>query len=326
MMLKFQTSNRSPFIFFAPLALSVLVLIPTLYFNTRQIPGKPSSIYSELPPASEPQSGGGFTDADFARHVAQLKKKLPGRDFTIIVQSPFVVIGDGTPAAVRSQAETVKWAVAKLKQDYFTKDPQEILGIWLFKNEASYRKHTLALFNDEPDTPYGYYSSAHKALIMNIETGGGTLVHEIVHPFVEANFPDCPAWFNEGLGSLYEQSGDLDGHIHGYTNWRLPGLQSAIRARSLPSFKTLTATSTSEFYNQDKGTNYGQARYLCYYLQERGLLVKFYQEFYAHRSDDPTGYKTLQTILNEPDMDAFQKKWEKFVLELSEEFTLKVSS
>ena len=25
-------------------------------------------------------------------------------------------------------------------------------------------------------------------------TGGGTLVHEIVHPFLRANFPECPAW------------------------------------------------------------------------------------------------------------------------------------
>ena len=341
MSLKFQTSGRNPFIFFAPLALSVLVLVPTLYFNTRQTPGKPASIrsepspdHSEPPPVRESQPsssfagserGGHFTAADFARHVAELRKKLPGRGFTIIIQTPFVVVGDGTPAAVKSQAETVRWAVAKLKQDYFEKDPVEILDIWLFKNEASYRKHALALFNDEPDTPYGYYSSEHKALIMNIETGGGTLVHEIVHPFVEANFPGCPAWFNEGLGSLYEQSGEVDGHIHGYTNWRLPGLQRAIRDRAVPSFKTLMATDTRAFYNEDKGTNYGQARYLCYYLQERGLLVKFYKEFYAHRTQDPTGYQTLQTILNEPDMNAFQQKWEKFVLDLGEEFTLKVS-
>ena len=41
-------------------------------------------------------------------------------------------------------------------------------------------------------TPYGYYSAAHRALIMNIATGGGTLVHEIVHPFVRANFPQMP--------------------------------------------------------------------------------------------------------------------------------------
>jgi hypothetical protein len=326
MSLKFPKPNSRTFVLFAPLALSVLVLLTLLYFSTRQTPGKQASNHpanhTELPHASVAPPERRFTETDFARHINELKKRLPGRGFTIIVQSPFVVIGDGTPAAVRSQAETVRWAVEKLKQDYFEKDPAEILDIWLFKNEASYRKHTRLLFNDEPDTPYGYYSSEHKALIMNIETGGGTLVHEIVHPFVEANFPECPAWFNEGLGSLYEQSGEQDGHIHGYTNWRLPGLQEAIRQRSIPSFKTLTATTRSAFYNQDKGTNYGQARYLCYYLQERGLLVKFYKEFYANRKNDPTGYQTLQAVLNEPDMNAFQKKWEKFVLDLSEEFKL----
>jgi hypothetical protein len=82
------------------------------------------------------------------------------------------------------------------------------------------------------------------------------------------------------------------------------------------------AMDTDAFYNRDKGTNYGQSRYLCYYLQERGLLVKFYKEFYAHRADDPTGYQTLQSVLGESDMDAFKQRWEKFVLNLSEQFKL----
>ena len=107
---------------------------------------------------------------------------------------------------------------------------------------------------------------------MNISTGGGTLVHEIVHPFVAANFPNCPAWFNEGLGSLYEQSGEVEGEIHGFTNWRLPRLQEAIRKGKLASFKTLCHTTDTEFYEKDRGTNYAQARYLCYYLQQKDLL------------------------------------------------------
>ena len=318
------------------MALSVLVLISILYFSTHQTTGHQQSNlaqqqsapalrqsnFAQLSSLKESQPGSNFTDADFARHVEQLKKKIPVREFTIIIQAPFVVIGDSAPAAVRAQAETVRWAVEKLKQDYFERDPAEILDIWLFKDETSYRRHALEFFNDKPDTPYGYYSSAHHALIMNIETGGGTLVHEIVHPFVEANFPDCPPWFNEGLGSLYEQSGEEQGHIHGYTNWRLPGLQQAIKAHAVPSFKTLMALAATAFYNEDKGTNYGQSRYLCYYLQEKGLLIKFYKEFYAHRKDDPTGYKTLQTILGESDMDAFKERWEKFVLGLSEEFKI----
>ena len=201
-----------------------------------------------------------FTAADYAQHMMTLRKKLPRKGFTVIIQHPFVVIGDESPEMVKRRAEgTVKWAADKLKEAYFTKDPAEILDVWLFKDDASYRKHTKEIFDYEPDTPYGYFSDSDKALVMNIRTGGGTLVHEIVHPFVAANFPKCPAWFNEGLGSLYEQSGERGGKIVGYTNWRLAGLQKAIRAKRVPSFKTLCSTTTHQFYSEDKGTNYAQA-------------------------------------------------------------------
>lgn len=270
-----------------------------------------------------------FTDADFASHVTQLKAQMkqklsaagsrsPLTEFSIVIQKPFVVIGDEPKDEVQRHADgTVKWAVDRLKQDFFPNDPSEILNIWLFKDAASYEKNARLLFGDEPTTPFGYYSSQHKALIMNISTGGGTLVHEIVHPFMEANFPACPPWLNEGLGSLYEQCGDVDGHIHGFTNWRLPGLQKAIQAGNVPAFKTLTALDSNAFYNEDKGVNYAQARYLCYYLQEQGVLVKFYREFHAQQKDDASGFKALQKTLAEPDMDAFKTKWEKFVLGLT---------
>jgi hypothetical protein len=267
--------------------------------------------------ADGPAAAASFGDAAFARHVSDLQSTLPGH-FSVLVERPFVVVGDGPPDEVRSISErTVRWAVKLLKQDYFRHDPDEIVTIWLFKDDASYRRNTKRIFNDEPTTPYGYYSSAHRALIMNIATGGGTLVHEIVHPFVRANFPSCPAWLNEGLGSLYEQCGERDGHIVGYTNWRLAGLQRAIRAERLPSFRTLTATTDRGFYGDDRGTNYAQARYLCYYLQEQGKLTAFYRDFVANQKEDPTGYETLVKTIGEADMDAFQKKWERFVLELT---------
>ncbi len=258
-----------------------------------------------------------FTKADFDKHVEQLQKKIPSKDFTVIVTPPFVVIGDESPDVVRQRSEnTVQWAVEKLKKAYFKRDPRQILDIWLFKDEESYKTNCKRLFGKTPDTPYGYFSQADGALVMNIHTGGGTLVHEIVHPFVAANFPDCPAWFNEGLGSLYEQSGEVDGEIHGYTNWRLPRLQVAIRGGKLTSFDTLCHTTDTEFYEKDRGTNYAQARYLCYYLQQKGLLKTYYRRFLAGHKDDPSGYKTLKAVLERDDMDAFQKQWESYVLKL----------
>jgi hypothetical protein len=256
--------------------------------------------------------------ADFERHVAELKKRLPSNGFTIVVQPPFVVIGDGPADQVKRRADdTVKWTVDKLKQDYFTEDPKEILDIWLFKDAESYTNNAQRFFNDTPTTPYGYYSSEHKALIMNIGTGGGTLVHEIVHPFMEANFPACPPWFNEGMGSLYEHVGEENGHIYGYVNWRLPRLQKAIKEGTVPSFETLMAMDAKTFYADRTGVHYAQSRYLCYYLQETKLLVKFYKWFYARQKTDPSGFATLAAILKESDMVRFQKDWEKFVLGLS---------
>lgn len=253
------------------------------------------------------------TDAEFEKHASQLRTRLKDRGFTVLIEKPFIVVGD----RVSQWAEdVVRGTVQKLKQDYFKKDPANILEIWLLKDEASYRKYAKELFNDDPDTPYGYYSPSKKALIMNIATGGGTLVHEIVHPFMEANFEDCPAWFNEGMGSLYEQSGTVDGHIYGYTNWRLRGLQNGLRKKVVPTFKAMTAMSDTEFYKEATGTNYAQARYLMYYLQEKKMLVKYYKEFTANAKTDPTGYKTLQRVLGETDMLAFQHRWESFVMKL----------
>lgn len=260
--------------------------------------------------------GGGFSPADFAQHVRALKEELP-EGFTVVVERPFVVIGDEKPEVVRQRAaSTVRWATAALKTQFFKKDPADILNIYLFQDAASYRKHAKDFFNDEPSTPFGYYSHSDKALVMNISTGGGTLVHEIVHPFMAANFPKCPPWLNEGMGSLYEQSAERNGKIVGLTNWRLAGLQKTIKTGKLPAFKDLCDKDVNGFYGGDTGTHYAQARYLCYYLQEKGLLEKYYRAFVADQKNDPTGYATLQKILDEKDMEEFQKRWEKWVLTL----------
>ena len=267
--------------------------------------------------ADEPTAGSSFKAADFTLHLDLLKPKIPAQGFTVVVQPPFVVIGDESPRMVRRHANrTVKWAVELLKKAYFRKDPEHIIDIWLFKDKASYEKHAKEIFGHEPDTTFGYYSAQSRALIMNIHTGGGTLVHEIVHPFVAANFPECPAWLNEGLGSLYEQCSEVDGRIVGQTNWRLAGLQAAIRSGTVPSFKTLLSTTSHQFYEQDPGTNYSQARYLCYYLQEHNLLLKYYHRFHADRATDPSGYNSLIEILGRDDMDAFKTEWEAYVLKL----------
>ena len=76
--------------------------------------------------------------------------------------------------------------------------------------------------------------------------------------------------------------------------------------------------SVPEFYNFESGKHYAQSRYLLYYLQQKGLLTKFYREFFAHQKTDPTGYQTLRRVLGNVDMKVFKPKWEKYVLGLTQ--------
>lgn len=256
---------------------------------------------------------------DLEAHLELVRAKMP-EGFHATIEEPFVVVGDGGPANVEQWARsTVRWAVDRLREAYFDLDPDHVIEVWLFRNGASYQKHTRELFGDRPTTRFGYYSPRHRALIMNIDTGGGTLVHEIVHPFMAANFADCPAWFNEGMGALYEQCEDRDDAIHGLPNWRLAPLQRAIRDRSTVPLGELIASNDEAFYGLQRSKNYAQARYLCYWLQQRGELRRFYRAFVADQQLDPTGREALREILQAhgyEDLRMFQADWEAWVLGL----------
>ena len=180
-------------------------------------------------------AAGGPTGADsrvtpalHAQHLMKLKAKaqIPDGYATRIV-GPFLVIGDESPARVEHHAQTVEWTVEHLKNEFHMREPPHVIDVWLLGSRDSYVDNAVRLFGMPPRTPYGYYAAQHRALIMNINTGGGTLVHELVHPFIAASFPTAPAWFNEGLASLYEAVREKNGQFWGMPNWCLAGLKRA---------------------------------------------------------------------------------------------------
>lgn len=254
------------------------------------------------------------TQDELSARKAELEKKLKGQGFTVVVEAPFVIVGDEGPAAVKKRASGfLRWTVGLLEKDFFAKQPDKLIEVWLFGNERTYRAGAKKYFGDQPDTPYGYYSPTADALIMNIGPGAGTLSHELVHPYMEANFPAVPAWFNEGLASLYERPIEKAGHIWGLPNWRLPNLKKQLRAKTLPSIPTLLGTTRDGFYDADYDS-YAYARYLMLYLQEQGKLRDFYQKFLADKKD-PTGQAAMEAVLGEP-LAAFEPKWRKWALAL----------
>lgn len=257
-----------------------------------------------------------LTEADYTQHLMELNDRVPD-NFTITVEKPFVIVSDCPIDEVTDYSiRIVSQVVALLKKDFFLKDPDTIIDIWMLRDQKSYQFHTQQQFGIKAETPYGFYSPAHNSLILDISTGGGTLVHEMVHPFISTNFRNCPVWFNEALASLFERPTQSDGHLYGMLNWRLGGLQEAIQKKQMPTINNLFHLKEHQFYNDSSGIPYAQAKYIAFYLQQQGLLVDYYHAFYENRNQDPTGIKTLVSLLNITDINEFESNWKDWVLQL----------
>jgi hypothetical protein len=244
------------------------------------------------------------------------KDRFAEEGFHYVVAPPFVIAGNGTPRQIeRYRDQTVLASAKALKATYFKTDPGEPVLILLFETEGPYKRLAKKWFDKENVPHYGYFRHDN-IMLMNVGTGTGTLVHELTHALIKPDFPDVPSWFNEGLASLYEQC-SLGGTpaIRGLVNWRLPGLQKAIKDGTLRSLEELI--DDPRFYREDLvGVNYAQARYLMLYLQDKGLLVKYYTSFRDSVANDPTGLAALKKIIAPQTLDDFESDWRKWVMAL----------
>ena len=78
------------------------------------------------------------------------------------------------------------------------------------------------------------------------------------------------------------------------------------------------ATTTRQFYGPGSDLHYSEARYFCMYLQENGLLEKYYKKFRGNYDKDKTGRKFLEELLGKK-LDEIQKDWLKWVKTLKYE-------
>jgi len=260
----------------------------------------------------KPGTGDSIT-ISFTGRINELTGKLTS-DFIVNEHSYFVIASNLSEAETEKiLTQTIDRAVDCFYNDYFYTKPSEATTIFLFKDDKTYRYWAKTLYDDDDLSKYGYYKPSEKTMLMNINTGTGTLVHEMTHALARYDFPDIPSWFNEGLGSLYERCSLNNKTILGYVNWRLPALQDALADKSYTSIERLMKTNWEEFYGDGSDVNYAQARYLCMYLQEQGLLKKYYQNFRDTYNDDSTGIEQMEKITGKSisELDADYVAWVK---------------
>jgi len=291
----------------------ILICLMLIFFVSDCRPAENSAGSTKEHSATVKPGTGDSITISFAGRINELTGKLTS-DFIVKEHSYFVIASNLNEAETEKiLTQTIDRAVDCFYNDYFSTKPNEATTIFLFKDDKTYRYWAKTLYDDDDLSKYGYYKPSEKTMLMNINTGTGTLVHEMTHALARYDFPDIPSWFNEGLGSLYERCSLNNKTILGYVNWRLPALQDALADKSYTSIERLMKTNWEEFYGDGSDVNYAQARYLCMYLQEQGLLKKYYQHFRDTYNDDNTGITQMEkiTVKSISELDAEYVVWVK---------------
>lgn len=279
------------------------------------------ALYTQRPrstasPLSQPTAAGAGLTADCQQRALRWQRRL-GDGCAVVVREPFVLAGNLDAATLIAwYEETLQPSVRAMHTAYFSTAPYRAVSVLLFSDEASYSRYAEELFGDQQVSVYGYYKPELHTLVLNAATGRGTLVHELTHALASFDFPEMPVWFNEGLASLHEHcrfrpdGSDLDG----LPNWRLPGLQKAIRRGMLRSIKALLADP--DFRGSQIGLNYAHARYLCMFMQHHGVLTECYRRLRAAHPNDPRGLHTVRAVFGNPTWEELDARFQHWVLTL----------
>jgi peptidoglycan hydrolase-like protein with peptidoglycan-binding domain len=161
---------------------------------------------------------------------------------------------------------------AHLRRVLFPKPPATPIVAVLGDNSRSLVEMVRRLYptaSVSADLPFfGLYNANDNILFATVTGGYGTMLHELGHALVKANYPHAPFWLEEGVSMLYERSAWQSGRPEPLENWRM-GLTSERGLRDIGIFsrdagaggaRGLTSAQTNE------------VRMLALYLYRDGSL------------------------------------------------------
>ncbi|MBS0260433.1 MAG: hypothetical protein JSS02_00645 [Planctomycetes bacterium] len=216
-----------------------------------------------------------------------------------IVRPPFILLGECPPPELEQlYSETVLPVTRCLWRSYFDRRPNAPVTVIVLRDEPSYAAVAARLDGYESSSYSGYTQRGQRRIVVNLSSGRGTLVHELSHILALFDFPDMPEWFDEGLAALHEDAVLSDDGLRliGVENWRSRFLREALSRDQLPTLESVLTNPV--FRGQEEGLNYAQARALCLFLQDRGLLSHFYRKFRDGYASDRTGAGLLCALFD----------------------------
>ena len=191
--------------------------------------------------------------------------------------------------------------------EYFNVHLNNRLKIYLVKDKNSYKKYVEETYNNY--TPYGFYlGPLANTIVINAESGLGTIMHELVHHFIATNFLTHPApWIDEGIATFFEKfighidnKGTLNISFGYFSNWRFPKTKENLEKLNLKDL----------FISNDP--DQCAARSFMLFLHKKGNFKDFVRQMSTQNSD-PSGVKTLQNIYGQS-IDKIELDWKNWIM------------
>jgi hypothetical protein len=248
---------------------------------------------------------GPVTVHELARRCDQmahsLKSSLPDK-FQLVVRSPFILAGDLPEIKLKRLHDEVLAQVARaLRSTYFEKPPNQPIAVVICSTEAQFRELAQKWDGHNDSGYHGYYQRDKRRILLDLEAGNGSLAHELTHALSQCDFEEMPEWFDEGLAALHEDAtfSTQRNCLVGSKNWRCLVTEQALRSGQIPSLIELTRPAG--FRIGDVNIRYATARSFCLFLQDHGLLAKFYKELRKADVRDLSGTETMCRVLKVSD-------------------------
>jgi hypothetical protein len=249
-----------------------------------------------------------------ARDIAerlQAARDLFGADVhTRVLDDTFVLAGK--PAALLDRAGALlDRALPQLYTARFARHDLDPVTVLLFPTDEGYGAY-VARFDGNPHD-WGIFNV--RTHVIAAKGSGGdaflpTLLHEVVHPIMEADFPRDQVWFEEGVASLFEAPMfAADGSLHVVPkNRRQERLRAAFRSPkerdevTLPKLFAMDAVTFNARIDGGKdqsrhSRNYALARSFCAWLEEKGKLWEFYRTWRDGVVADERGEKAFERVI-----------------------------
>jgi hypothetical protein len=215
----------------------------------------------------------------------------------VLVAAPGLDAGRLHAAADLARRAIASWYA----RGRFARRPRPV-GAYLYPSLEAYGAYCVARWGEACRSSFGFFHAEPRLLLVNTAPGLGTLLHEMVHPILDEDFPDAPAWLAEGLASVFEAPRfDTAGDVHGDRNERddrlLAALQSVTEAGEV-RLEALFGMTDARFREREgEELRYAMARSALRWLDSQGKMWPFYEALRDGVGADATGESAFRSVM-----------------------------